>query len=171
MTPNFENWFMVFVVVMTLSVVIQMGIFVAMFLGMRRLQQKVETLLDKDVQPLLGEAKQLVADGRKTVAHLSTTSEEISTFTRTQSGRLDGLMSEAVDRARLQLARADEIFTDALSRVEMTTEEVHKTVTQPIREIQAVLAGVRTAFEFLGGKRRRPRSPVERSAEDEEMFI
>ena len=170
MTSSFENWFMVFVVVMTLAVTIQMGILAAMFLGMRRLQMKIETLLDRDVQPLLGEARSLIADGRKTVANLNATTEEVSNFARTQTGRLDGLFAEAVERARLQLVRADDIFTDALSRVEMTTEQVHRTITGPIREIQAVLAGVRTAFEFLGG-RRRPRGPVQRSTADEEMFI
>ena len=56
------------------------------------------------------------------------------------------------------------------ARVEVTAEQVHKTISAPLREIQAVLAGVRTAFEFLGG-RRRPRGPVDRSTQDEEMFI
>ena len=170
MTPTFENWFIVFVVVLTASVVTQLGIFMAMFLGQRRLQKKIETLIDRDLRPVLSQAKSLLEDGRKTVANLNTTSEEISTFARTQSNRIDGLMGEAVERARLQLIRADEIFTDALSRVEMTTEQVHRTITGPIREIQAVLAGVRTAFEFLGG-RKRQRAPGERSAQDEEMFI
>jgi hypothetical protein len=169
-TATFENWFMVFVVVMTLAVMIQMGIFIAMFLGTRQFQRKIEKLIDRDVQPLLGEARSLIADGRKTVANLNATTEDIAGFAHTQSGRLDGLFGEAVERARLQLVRADDIFTDALSRVEMTTEQVHQTVTGPIREIQAILAGVRTAFEFLGGKRR-PRGPVQRSTADEEMFI
>lgn len=162
---------MVFVVVMTLSVVIQMGIFVAMFLGMRRLQMKLELLIDRDIQPLLSETRALLVDGRKTINTLQSTSEEISQFAHTQTGRLDGLFSEAVERARMQLARADDIFTDALSRLESTAEEVHKTVSKPLREIQAVLAGVRTAFEFLGGARRRPRGPVDRTSQDEEMFI
>jgi hypothetical protein len=170
MSATFEGWFMVFVVVMTLAVVIQMGLLAAFFLGHRRFQLKIETLLDKDIQPLLGELHSLIVDGRKTVAHLNTTSEEISAFTHTQTGRLDGLFGEAVERARLQLVRADEIFADALNRVEMTSEQVHQTVTGPIREIQAVLAGVRTAFEFLSG-RKRQRGPAQRSTHDEEMFI
>ena len=170
MSPSFENWFIVFVIVMTLAVTIQMGIMLALFLSVKRLAMKLENLIDRDIQPLLSEAKSLLADGRRTVVNLNATAEEVSSFARTQTGRLDLLFSEAAERARLQLVRADEIFTDALSRVEMTTEQVHKTVTAPLREIQAVLAGVRTAFEFLGG-RRRPRGPVERSTQDEEMFI
>jgi hypothetical protein len=170
LSPSFENWFIVFVIVMTLAVTIQMGIMLALFLSVKRLAMKLENLIDRDIQPLLSEAKSLLADGRRTVVNLNATAEEVSSFARTQTGRLDLLFSEAAERARLQLVRADEIFTDALSRVEMTTEQVHKTVTAPLREIQAVLAGVRTAFEFLGG-RRRPRGPVERSTQDEEMFI
>jgi hypothetical protein len=177
LSANFENWFIVFVAVMSFAVIAQTCILGLMFVAIRRtkekmesLQSKVDVILDRDVQPLLVETRSLVADGRKTIATLQNTSEEISQFTHTQTGRLDGLFTEAVERARLQLVRADDIFTQALSRVEVTAEEVHKTVSAPLREIQAVLAGVRTAFEFLGG-RRRPRGPVDRSTQDEEMFI
>ena len=163
---------MFFVVAVTASVVVQMGVFVGMYLSIRRLQQKLESLIERDIQPLLAESRILVADGRKTIVTLQATTEEVSQFAHTQTGRLDELFAEAVERARLQLLRADDIFTDALSRLEVTAEEVHKTVSTPLREIQAILAGVRTAFEFLGGgARKRPRGPVDRSTQDEEMFI
>ncbi len=177
MSASFENWFIVFVVVMTLAVVAQTGILALMFLAIREtkdrmaaMQSKLDGILERDVLPLVTETRSLVADGRKTIATLQSTTEEISQFAHTQTGRLDGLFTEAVERARLQLVRADDIFSQALSRVEVTAEDVHRTISAPLREIQAVLAGVRTAFEFLGG-RRRPRGPVDRSAQDEEMFI
>ncbi len=179
MSASFENWFIVFVVVMTLALLGQTLILALMFLAIRKtmermaeMQTRIDSILERDVLPLLGETRSLVADGRKTVATLQGTSEEIAQFAHTQTGRLDGLFSEAVERARLQLLRADDIFTQALARMEITAEEVHKTVSQPLREIQAVLAGVRTAFEFLGGRRRSaPKGPVDRSTQDEEMFI
>jgi hypothetical protein len=177
LSASFENWFIVFVVVMTVAVLTQTTILALMFLAIREtkdkmaaMQNKLDGMLDRDVQPLLVETRSLVADGRKTIATLQSTTEEIAQFAHNQTGRLDGLFSEAVERARLQLLRADDIFAQALSRVEVTAEDVHKTISQPLREIQAVLAGVRTAFEFLGG-RRRPRGPVDRSTQDEEMFI
>jgi hypothetical protein len=177
LSASFENWFIVFVVVMTVAVLTQTALLALMFLAIREtkdkmaaMQNKLDTMLDRDVQPLLFETRSLVADGRRTIATLQSTTEEIAQFAHNQTGRLDGLFSEAVERARLQLVRADDIFTDALGRVEVTAEQVHKTISAPLREIQAVLAGVRTAFEFLGG-RRRPRGPVDRSTQDEEMFI
>jgi hypothetical protein len=177
LSASFENWFILFVVVITFAVVAQTAILALMFLAIREsknkmaaLEGKLEGILERDVLPLLVETRSLINDSRKTVATLQSTSEEISQFTHNQTGRLDGLFSEAVERARLQLVRADDIFTQALGRVEVTAEEVHRTFSAPLREIQAVLAGVRTAFEFLGG-RRRPRGPVDRSTQDEEMFI
>ena len=177
MSASFQNWFIVFVIVMTLAVVTQTAILALMFLAIREtkdklaaMQTKLDGILERDVLPLVAETRSLVADSRKTIATLQHTSEEIAQFTHNQTGRLDGLFSEAVERARLQLVRADDIFSQALGRVEVTAEEVHRTLSAPLREIQAVLAGVRTAFEFLGG-RRRPRGPVDRSAQDEEMFI
>lgn len=170
MSPAFENWFIVFVVVMTVSVVTQLGILISMFLSTRRVQQRVEKFLDNDVQPMIGETRALLAEGRKVIINLQVMSDEATVFARTQAGRIDELLSEAAGRARMQVVRVDDIVTDTLGRVERTTEQVHKTILAPLREIQAVLAGVRTAFEFLGGKRR-PRGPVDRTTADEEMFI
>lgn len=172
---------------MAVAVLIQTAILVALFLGARRLQVlqvKLELLLEREIMPLLAEghaalaesravtaeARTLVADGRAILATLGAAATDISGFTHTQTGRLNDLMEEAVERARMQLVRADQLIADGFTRVEKTAEQFQHTVSGPIREIQAILAGVRTAIEFLGG-RRRPRGPVERSTADEELFI
>ena len=170
MTPAFENWFIVFVIVMAASAATQTGILLAMFLGFRQMRRKAEILLDRDLPPLINETRALLADGRRTVATLNTTAEEISSFAKIQTARLDGLFADATERARLQLLRADEIIAATMNRIEETTEKVNQAVNQPLRQVQAVIAGIRTAIDFLAGKRA-PRRPGERSTEDEEMFI
>ena len=77
----------------------------------------------------------------------------------------------AADRARLQLIRADQLISDSMSKIEKTADDVHKSVAQPVQEIQAVITGVRAALDFLFSKGRNPRGPVDRSTQDEELFI
>ena len=157
--------------VTALAVITQAVILVALFLGVRRMQAKIELLLDRDVQPLLAQTRELVAEGRKTIDKVNATVDEVSGFAKTQAGRLDLLMADAVDRARLQLIRADQLISDAMTRIEKTTEQVQRSIAGPIREIQAVLAGVRAALDFLVGSRRRATGPVNRPTQDEELFI
>lgn len=158
----------IFVAVTALAVVTQLGILMALFLGVRRTQGKIEGILDRHVEPLLVTVRDMVSNSRKAVDRLNEAADEVATFARNQTGRLDQLMAETTDRARLQLIRADLMVADALNRIEKTTESVQRGIAGPVREIQALLVGVRTALDFLFGRRRHL---VERTTGDEELFI
>ena len=83
--------------------------------------------------------------------------------------RVDAAMNDVVDRARLQVIRADELLSRTLDRVEQTTDLVHKTVVSPVRQVSGLFQGVMAGMEFFfsGRNRQRGRSP---DAQDE-MFI
>jgi hypothetical protein len=85
-----------------------------------------------------------------------------------QVTRLDGLVTEASERARMQLVRIDQLVADTVIRVEDTTEAIQSHVLGPIREITALLMGLRTGLEVLF---RRNKTSVERATQDEELFI
>ena len=73
------------------------------------------------------------------------------------------------DRLRLQVIRLDQLLSNTVARVEETTELVQHNVLKPIRELSAILAGVRTGLDFL---LRRNKSRADRPAtQEEEMFI
>jgi hypothetical protein len=78
-----------------------------------------------------------------------------------------------VDRARLQVIRADELLTRTMDRVEQTSEMVHKTVISPVRQLAGVMQGITVGLEFLfGGRVRRDGNRNERQAvPQDEMFI
>lgn len=159
------------VVVTALAVIFQVLILGAMALALWMLKARIERLLDRDVEPLLGSLRELVGDGRKAVEKLNTAADQVAEFTRNQAGRLDQLMAEASDRARLQVIRADELVSDTFARIERASAYLERSVTKPVREMEALLAGVRTAFDFLFRRRRAPMGPVERTTHDEELFI
>jgi hypothetical protein len=85
-----------------------------------------------------------------------------------QLARIDGVLEDASTRAHNQLAHAEMVIDDTMSRAQETVIIAHRGIMKPLREIQGVAAGVRTAIFYLmrGG---RP-SPAQATA-DEEMFI
>jgi hypothetical protein len=74
-----------------------------------------------------------------------------------------------LDRARLQVIRADELLSRTMDRVEETTDMVHRTVVSPVRQMAGVVQGLSAGLDFLLGSRRRRRSEV--NAPQDEMFI
>jgi hypothetical protein len=88
---------------------------------------------------------------------------------QTQLTRIDQLLTEVTDRARLEIIRVDELVADTVHRVEQTTEFIQKSVVRPVKETEAVVHGIFAAVQVLlrrGGFR-----TPERATQDEEMFI
>ena len=68
---------------------------------------------------------------------------------------MDATVNDVVDRARLQIIRADELLSRTLDRVEETSDMVHKTVVSPVRQFSGLIQGVTAGIEFLFGGRGR----------------
>ena len=162
------RWLEIYVVVIGLVVVLQLGVLIALYLGFRDLQVRVQGLLDRDLHPLLSSARSLVEITRKEVDRLIETVEELSQAARVQVGKVDKVMSEATDRTRLQVVRVDQLVADVFNRIERSVEFVEKSLVRPVRELEAFVHGLRVAVDHLIGRRRRT---PERATQDEELFI
>ena len=73
-----------------------------------------------------------------------------------------------LDRAQVEILRADRLIAVSLEKMERASEAVERGVLVPVREVSALLAGVRRGFEFFLGRRRSGRS---RSSQEEQLFI
>ena len=86
--------------------------------------------------------------------------------------RFDATFSEAMDRTRRQVIRADDMVSRTMDHVEETTELLHEGVITPVRRlaglVQGLTVGIDTFFKLTRKFPRREHSPV---SQDEEMFI
>jgi len=148
-------------------------------LALRKLSTRVAALMvvaedaAQDVGPTLRAAREMMAESKEKMGLVSQNLLEVSQLTRQQATRIDGVMSDVSDRLRLQVIRFDQLISDTVARVEETTELVQNNIVKPIRELSAVLAGVRSGLDFLF---RRNRSRAGRAApgqatQEEELFI
>ena len=143
-------------------------------IAFRKLSQRIADLATRledaarNAEPVLQGARDLLAEGREKLNLVSANLIEISQLTKNQVIRLDGLLAEVSDRARLQMIRVDQLLSSTVARVEETAETIQRNVLAPVREISAILAGVRTALDYL---LRRNKSRPERATHEEEMFI
>jgi hypothetical protein len=87
---------------------------------------------------------------------------------KVQMGKLDTVITDATQRAKVQLEHAELVVDDTMSRVHQSVTAVHNGIVRPVREIQAVTAGVSAAIQHLlrGG-----RPNVAQVTHDDEMFI
>jgi hypothetical protein len=160
----------IFIAVTSAAVVLQAGVLVAMYLAVRQTTARTEALANEvrtKVLPTVELAQSMLEDLRPKVDNIVNNFSESSAMARNQMARLDATMSDLLDRARLQVIRADELVGRALDRVEETGDLVSKTVVSPVRQVSGLLQGLTAGLEFFFAGRRRSRD----GAVQDEMFI
>jgi hypothetical protein len=168
-----DNLLKVFIAVTTFAVAVQAGILVALYVAVRKSSERMEALatdVKTKVLPTVETAQSMLEELRPKIDVISTNFAESSDMLRNQLGRLDATVTDALDRARLQVIRADELLNRTMDKVEETSEVVHKTVISPLRQVNGLMAAISTGVDvFLGQKRRHPRNGG--GGPQDEMFI
>ncbi len=163
----------IFIAVTTFAVVVQAGILVGLYLAVRKSSARMEALatdVTSRVLPTVETAQSMLVELRPKIEVMSTNFAESSDMLRNQLGRLDATVTDALDRARLQVIRADELLNRTMDKVEETSEVVHKTVISPLRQVNGLMAAISTGVDvFLGQKRRHSRNGG--GVPQDEMFI
>ena len=167
------SWVMpLFVIVAAVSLFVQMLIFGAMFLTVRRLSKRMEALADdlqRRVNPVISRLQMLVEEAQPRISNMISDAAEITHVARSQVQRVDRMVTEAVDRLRMQLVHADQILTGAMETVEETGARIRSSVWRPVQSFSALVRGIQTGLEFYRGRRRQAEGPNQE--QDEELFI
>jgi len=177
-----------FVFLCAVAMCLQAAMLIGIWKSTKQLQEQAASVLPQ-VRSVLARADSTLEENRKNIAEVTAKAGEIAakinTFAetaneiagkandlmdsgKTQMARLDVVIADASDRARVQLERAELIVDDTMSRVHQSVTAVHNGVVKPIREIQGLTAGLRAAIQHLlrGG-----RPSVADATHDDEMFI
>ena len=148
-----ETVLVVAVVVITLAVVGQASVLLAMYLLSRRVTNKVEVLMD-DSRRLM-EPLESITNNLKSVSNDLAQTGEIA---RAQILHIQEIITETRENIRMQLG-------DVRERVLDTVDEARETVMGPIRQYsaiaQAIAEGIRT---FFRGRHEEVKSIDERHA-------
>jgi hypothetical protein len=166
----------IFIAVTSAAVVLQMLILAGMYFTVRALSMHLKSAADEikaQAFPLLENGKVMQAE-LKRILETSTPKVElvldnasaITTTAHAGIGRIETTVNDILDRARLQVIRADEMVTRAMDSVEDTTEKVAHTVTSPVKHANGLVQGITAGFgAYFGQKRKRNGGP------SDEMFI
>ena len=141
----------IFIAVTSAAVVLQMLILAGMFFTLRALSTHLKTTADEvkaQAFPLLENGKALHADLKRILETSAPKVElvldnaaKITTTAHAGIGRVEATVNDMLDRARLQVIRADEMVTRAMDSVEDTTEKVAHTVTSPVKHASGLVHG------------------------------
>jgi hypothetical protein len=164
----------IFVGVAALAMLIQMGTLIALFLTAKKLQGQVTELMPQ-ISAVIGVSKKTadvtlrtIEGAEKHIQKIGETSNSILDTTKLQVAKIDELLTDATLRAKVQLERAEMVLDDSMGRAQETVSIVQRSILRPVREINGLVVGLRTTLAYLG---RGSRPTVDHATADEEMFI
>lgn len=172
-----ENLLTVFIALTGAAVVLQACVLVALYLAVRKSSTKMEAAAEEvktKALPALELVQATLTELRPKLQVISDNLMETTVLVRNEVERVDATVSDATDRARLQIIRADEMLTRTLDRVEQTSDLVSKTVVSPVRQVSGIIQGVTAGLEFFMSHRSRKNGDSRgsrRAVPQDEMFI
>lgn len=168
-----ETWVAVFVIVAAVAIVVQAGLLMAMFFQTRRTMDRMERFtsdLESRLGPILSRVQVLLEDTQPKISEMVADAAHVVYLARAQAQKVDRVFTEASDRLRGQVVRADRILTGALEAVEDAGTKFSHGVWRPVQKVSALVQGIRVGLDLLRSRRtgRRREEPLE---QEEELFI
>jgi hypothetical protein len=167
-----SGWLQAFIVIAAVAIVIQMAILLAMFFQVRTaIEQftRIATDLQNRIDPILLRTSRILEDSEDRIASIMGDAAEITRVARGSAQKIDRVFTDAVERLRVQIIRADHILTGTLEVVEESGAKFRRTLWTPIQQASAILKGMKVAIDMLRGHNRRPEPDA--ATADEELFI
>jgi uncharacterized protein YoxC len=162
-----------------LALLMQAIILLAIYLGMRKatksLKEEIEDVRSS-VMPVVNETRELLTRLSRLTPKLESTVTDAAELTRSlraQAADVQVSVEDILERVRKQTSRVDGMFSGTLDTVERASVYVNETIAKPVRQISALLAGLKAIIESLRSAQPSTNSVYrERGLQDDtDMFV
>ncbi len=168
------GWVEFFILIAAIAIVIQMAILLRMFLQLKTSMREFTRIandLQARVDPILTRLNRILEDSEGRLSSVMGDTAEITRIARGQAQKMDRIVTETIERLRIQVIRADQILTGALEVVDEAGSKFRNTLWGPIRQASAVMKGIKVGLDILRTQQERRPAPEAAAEEDEELFI
>lgn len=158
MQTGIPGWvYILFTAVTAAGVAMQALVLLGMLVAVKKAMSRVDEITKEAREhalPALATARHLLEEISPKVKVAAQNMLEVSHTLRNESTHVSGAVDELLKKAEVQVDRVDEMVTGTLNSIAYATSTVQKAVASPVRQVGAVLSGLRAGFEVLRSKDR-----------------
>jgi len=155
-------YYIIFTAVTTAAVLLQAFVLLAMYIGLRQTTRKLHEATDElreHALPTIATARNLLEDISPKLKVVSTNLVEASKSLRKQAEQVNATVDDLLIKTNAQAARVDGIVTASIDSAAHATQAVQHAFEAPVRQISALVAGLKAGFDVLFRKHPEPRPP------------
>jgi hypothetical protein len=170
-----QFWMEFFSIVAAIALVVQVGILIGLFLQLKRTTESINRMvndLHTRMGPILTRTQILLDDTQPKISSLVDDASHVVYLARAQAQKMDKIFTEASDRLRGQLVRADRILSGTLEAVEDAGTQVRRNFLGPVQKVSAIVHGIKIGLDVLRSRRSQPENTREGvEQQEDELFI
>src|ERR1700683_3310498 len=140
------GWIEAFIVIAAVAIVLQMAILLAMFLQLQnaiRNFTRIAIQFQGRIDPILVRTNRILEESEDRIASIMSDAAELTRLARSQAQKVDRVLTDTIERIRIQLVHADRILTGTLEVIDQAGSTIRSTVWQPVHRVSAVIKGVK----------------------------
>ena len=160
MHHDIPQWvYIVFTAVTAAGVMMQALVLLGMLFAIKAAMRRVDEVTQKAEEhalPALATARQLLDEVTPKLKTASQNILDVTETLRTRSVTVTDAVDDLLKKAEVQIDRVDEMVTGTLDSIAHATATVQKAVVTPVRQVSAVLSGLRAGFDVLRSRNDHP---------------
>ncbi len=169
MDKSSQTLLVVFIAIAAISILMQAGFTVAMFLVTRKAQKKIMNLAD-DVRlhalPAIMSSRELIQDVTPKLKLITENLTATTATLRAKTDQVGGLVSNVTERAQFQASRVDGMVKGTLDQITNAVQAIEHGVAVPVRQVNGILNGLRAGMDVMMKK-----TPANHLDPEEDLFV
>ncbi len=169
MDKSTQTLLVVFIAVAAVSILMQAGFTVAIFIGSRKAQKKITALAD-DVRlhllPVIMSSRELLQDVSPKVKTITENLTATTATLRTKADQVGGFVGDVTGRAQAQASRVDGMVKGTLDQLTYAVQAIEHGIAAPVRQVNGILNGLRAGVDVL-----RKTTPDNHLDPEEDLFV
>ncbi len=170
-----QFWMEFFSIVAAIALVVQVAILIGLFVQLRRTTESINRMvsdLHARMGPILTRTQILLDDTQPKITALVEDASHMVYLARSQAQKMDRIFTDAADRLRGQIVRADRIVSGTLEAVEDAGDNVRRSFLGPMQKVTALVHGIKIGLDVLRSRRSsEPETVREGMEQEDELFI
>jgi hypothetical protein len=164
-----QTLLVIFVAVAAISILMQAGFTVAIFIGSRKAQKKLMELAD-DVRlhalPVIMSSREVVQDISPKLKAITENLTVTTATLRSKADQIGVVVSDVTNRAHAQASRVDGMVKSTLDGLTSAVQAIEHGVAAPVRQVNGVINGLRAGVDVL-----RKKTPSNHLNPEDDLFV
>jgi hypothetical protein len=169
MDKSSQDLLVIFIAIAAISILMQAGFTVAMFIGARKAQKKLMALAD-DVRlhamPVIMSSREVIQDIAPKLKTITENLTATSTTLRAKAELIGSVVGDVTNKAHVQASRVDGMVKSTLDHLTLAVHAIENGVAAPVRQVNGIINGLRAGVDVM-----RKKSPNNLLDPEDDLFV